>query len=177
MNKISGYVYLIGSPIFCWYKIGKSKTPEIRIKDLGILLPFKINIIGIWSAADHSLLETTLHEMYKDHRINGEWFSFGRKEVYAMVFDRLPKESRYFPSENETENKFFDRFSNVEFDEGIAEGRSRNKRGKVIGVRVQKLRGDFTLEEREERKIASIEEKRRKKEQKLKIKVDEDSSI
>ena len=59
---MSGYVYLIGSPLFGWYKIGKSKTPEIRVNHLGILLPFKIHIIGVWSAKNHSLLETTLHE-------------------------------------------------------------------------------------------------------------------
>ena len=41
---MAGYVYLIGTPIFGWYKIGKSKTPEVRIKDLGILLPFKLHI-------------------------------------------------------------------------------------------------------------------------------------
>jgi len=34
-----GYVYLIGSPTFGWYKIGKSRKPEIRIENLGILLP------------------------------------------------------------------------------------------------------------------------------------------
>ena len=28
MNE--GYVYLIGTPIFGWYKMGKSRTPEVR---------------------------------------------------------------------------------------------------------------------------------------------------
>jgi hypothetical protein len=27
---MAGYVYLIGTPIFGWYKIGKSITPEVR---------------------------------------------------------------------------------------------------------------------------------------------------
>lgn len=74
-----GYVYLIGTPVFGWYKIGKSKTPEIRIKDLGILLPFKIKILGVWEAQNHHLMESTLHEMYDERRINGEWFEFSKK--------------------------------------------------------------------------------------------------
>lgn len=56
---MSGYVYLIGSPIFGWYKIGKSITPEVRIKNLGILLPFKIDIICIWKAENHHKLQRT----------------------------------------------------------------------------------------------------------------------
>ena len=71
--EYSGYVYLIGSPIFGWYKIGKSITPEVRIKDLGILLPFKIHVIGVWGAKNHHQLERALHEIHKDRRINGEW--------------------------------------------------------------------------------------------------------
>jgi hypothetical protein len=47
---MAGYVYLIGNSIFNWYKIGKSVTPEVRIKDLGILLPFKIKVMSIWKA-------------------------------------------------------------------------------------------------------------------------------
>ena len=42
---MEGFVYLIGSPLFGWYKIGKSKTPEVRVSNLGILLPFKLKII------------------------------------------------------------------------------------------------------------------------------------
>ena len=43
---MAGYVYLIGNSIFGWYKIGKSISPEIRIKDLGILLSRIQNPLG-----------------------------------------------------------------------------------------------------------------------------------
>jgi len=56
---MAGYVYLIGTPIFGWYKIGKSITPEIRVKDLGILLPFKIKVMAIWKAENHHLMESS----------------------------------------------------------------------------------------------------------------------
>ena len=75
-----GYVYLIGTSVFGWYKIGKSITPEVRIKDLGILLPFKISVICVWKAENHHLLEKTLHELYAKNKINGEWFEFTIEE-------------------------------------------------------------------------------------------------
>jgi hypothetical protein len=153
---MAGYVYLIGSPVFGWYKIGKSVTPEVRIKDLGILLPFKIHIIGVFSAVDHTLLEKTLHEIYADNKINGEWFEFSKKGVYT-IFDRIPADAVVYPTENIKQS--FDKFSNILEDTKGAK--------KVIGVRVQKLRGNFTPEERAERRDACIEEKRKSREAKL----------
>lgn len=146
---MAGFVYLIGSPLFGWYKIGKSKTPEVRVTHLGILLPFKLHVIGVWSAKNHSLLETTLHEKYKDQAINGEWFEFTKKGVYD-VFNSLPVEARVYPTENTTHP--LDRFSNVVED---TKDTSKGTR-KVLGLRVQKLLGDFTPEERESRKNISI---------------------
>lgn len=78
-----GYVYLLGSSRFGWFKIGKSTRPDIRVNELGILLPFKIELFALWGTRNHSLLESALHREYADHRINGEWFCFNRK-----VFDR-----------------------------------------------------------------------------------------
>ena len=141
----AGYVYLIGTPIFGWYKIGKSRTPEVRVKDLGILLPFKLHVIGIWGAKNHHLMESVLHEMYQMNRINGEWFEFSSKEVFN-VFSTIPEETRIYPKQ--TDNHPLDRFSNIEED------LKNNK--KVIGVRVQKLRGDFTPEERDSRRNLSV---------------------
>ena len=151
--EYSGYVYLIGSPIFGWYKIGKSITPEIRIKDLWILLPFKIHIIGVWGAKNHHELERALHEIHKSRRINGEWFEFSKKEVYEEVFGKIPDEVRVYPIENN--EHFLDKFSNIDEDtKGVR---------KVIGVRTQKLRGNLTPEERESKRLAAIEAHKEKK--------------
>ena len=163
--EYSGYVYLIGSPIFGWYKIGKSITPEVRIKDLGILLPFKIHVIGVWGAKNHHQLERALHEIHKDRRINGEWFEFSKKEVYEEVFGKIPDEVRIYPIEND--EHFLDKFSNIDED-------TKGTR-KVIGVRTQKLRGNFTPEEREAKRLAAIEkqkEKKRKRKDLKEIKAD-----
>lgn len=159
MIMSDGYVYLIGTPVFGWYKIGKSRTPEIRVKDLGILLPFKVHIIGVWKAANHHLMESALHELYNDFRINGEWFEFSKKKAYE-VFCSIPDVTRVYPIDDSEHP--LDRFSN------IAEDRKNTK--KVIGVRVQKLRGDFTPEERDARRQEAMKQHKIKKENKLKEK-------
>ena len=151
---MSGYVYLIGTPVFGWYKIGKSKTPTIRVKDLGILLPFKIKVIGVWKAADHHLMEQTLHEMFANNRINGEWFEFERKEVYKIA-DTIPSIARVYPDQNTTLAAELDNFSNVVEDTKFTK--------KILGIRVQKLRGNFTPEEREQKRMDAIEKQRLKK--------------
>ena len=124
---MTGYVYLIGSPTFGWYKIGKSITPEVRIKDLGILLPFKVHVIGVWSAQNHHAMEKALHEMYTENRINGEWFEFTKKSVYE-VFNKIPSETRIYPITGLDTS--FDKFSNIILD--------TKKDKAIIGVRVRK---------------------------------------
>jgi hypothetical protein len=82
---MAGYVYLIGSPIFHWYKIGKTSQPKIRITELGILLPFRIEIVAIWKAANHNELERLLHLKHEPFRINGEWFLFNKKQITSIL--------------------------------------------------------------------------------------------
>jgi hypothetical protein len=109
-----GYVYLIGNDKFHWFKIGKSKTPEIRVRDLGILLPFKIQIFAIWKAENHSKMESALHEIHADARINGEWFSFSDKRVKS-IYESIPREACIFWHGQQTESAFSS-FSNIEKD-------------------------------------------------------------
>ena len=148
---MSGYVYLIGNSIFGWYKIGKSITPEVRVKDIGILLPFKIKVFSIWKAENHHLMETSLHEIYHKNRINGEWFEFTGDDI-GKVINSIPEEARIYLDNS-------DRFSNIDLD--VKDNR------RVIGVRREKLRGDFTSEEREQRRIESIENQKKNKEKGL----------
>jgi hypothetical protein len=153
---MAGYVYLIGTPVFQWYKIGKSRVPQIRVCDLGILLPFKIEVIGVWKAQDHTALESLLHAKYASQQVNGEWFHFS-KEAVERLFASLPAASRIFPSDNNPDSVFA-KFSNIDKD---------LRDGKQIRVRVQKLRGNFTPEEREARRIASMKLQKEKKELRL----------
>jgi hypothetical protein len=84
-----GYVYLVGNRTFRWYKIGKSTRATIRVTELGILLPFRIEVIAVWKAENHDELERLLHERYAASRINGEWFSFRSETVSAILSDMV----------------------------------------------------------------------------------------
>lgn len=111
-----GYVYLIGSSRFGWYKIGKSKTPNMRVKQLGILLPFKVEVFAIWKSDNHSLLETLFHEKYLGNAINGEWFSFNRKQAEKIILEYPPYNAeRVFPTAA-TIGSNFSTFSNLKED-------------------------------------------------------------
>lgn len=136
---MAGYVYLIGTPIFSWYKIGKTVNPEVRVWDLGVLLPFRIEVIGIWKAENHTALEALLHEKYTKNRINGEWFRFDKKEV-SNLFGSLPLQARIFPSENKPDSVFA-KFSNIERD--CPEGQN-------IRIKITKRQKVFLLESERE---------------------------
>lgn len=80
-----GHVYLIGSRTFKWYKIGKSSNAAIRVSDLGILLPFRIEVIAVWKVPNPHTVEKMLHVKHAASRINGEWFMLSSEEQSALV--------------------------------------------------------------------------------------------
>jgi hypothetical protein len=102
---MGGYVYLIGNERFQWYKIGKSRTPEIRVGNLGVLLPFKVQIFGVWRAQNHSLMESALHEQHATSRINGEWFTFSKQKV-KDIYRSIPAEACIFWHDHHKESEF-----------------------------------------------------------------------
>lgn len=111
---MAGYVYLIGNDKFHWFKIGKSKTPEVRVAHLGVLLPFKIKVFAIWKADNHHLMETSLHQIHADARINGEWFSFSDRRVQS-IYDAIPSEACIFWHKQQSVSAYAS-FSNIERD-------------------------------------------------------------
>jgi Meiotically up-regulated gene 113 len=102
---MAGYVYLIGSREQHWYKIGRSLTPNIRIEDIGILLPFCVEIFAIWRAEDHVLLEKALHEKYAPQHVRGEWFKFRDRKLHQIVFEDLPSAARIYPKNEEDDTQ------------------------------------------------------------------------
>lgn len=112
-SSYRGYVYLIGSNRFGWYKIGKSRTASIRVQTIGCLLPFKIKVFCIWKTSDPSALEMGMHERYKNSRINGEWFTFTWPEIQKVIADDTP-----YPAAVASQDEHGDlyRFSNMKED-------------------------------------------------------------
>lgn len=137
---MAGYIYLIGSPKFHWYKIGRSKVPHLRVKNIGVLLPFKIELIATWFSSAERVMERELHEKYDAYRINGEWFLFDDKQV-QKVLSEVP----YAHIRSQVS------FTNIEKDAAPS--------GQIITI---KYKADLSDEEREIRKQKAIAERQKR---------------
>jgi hypothetical protein len=75
----SGYAYLLKCGAY--YKIGIATDVQKRIKQLGTLPPFDLDLLHTISTGDMHALEKDLHERYADKRKNGEWFELDQDDV------------------------------------------------------------------------------------------------
>jgi len=100
------YIYLIKSEVdeTILYKIGFSKNPKQRLKELKIGNP-NLEIVATWATKHNHKLESTLHNNYKHKNINGEWFSLSSDEAESFLerceqiektFDLLKKSNNPF---------------------------------------------------------------------------------
>jgi hypothetical protein len=160
---VSGHVYLIGSPTFHWYKIGKSSNAAIRVNQLGILLPFRIEVVAVWKVQAPRVIEYSLHKKYEKSRINGEWFHFEKAQVDEIVADMLwastPIATGFsnLPADYAPEGKIIKFRYNSDL---TPEERERRKQEAMFKKRASK---NLTPAEREERKQKAIAERKAKK--------------
>ena len=132
------YVYLIGSSKFGWYKIGKSRRPSIRVSELGILLPFRVALFGLWSTCKGLTTERLMHEKYAEYAINGEWFGIPLQDVVKMLregqpFDSLLVYSVFDPQTYSAGNAVGAGadFTNMEEDKIVTSHQFRTAKGKI----------------------------------------------
>lgn len=78
-----GFVYLLRAGPF--YKIGKSKDPEKRIKQIKLQLPYPVEIVHVVASSNMSYLETHWHKQFSEKRTNGEWFLLTDDDVARFV--------------------------------------------------------------------------------------------
>jgi hypothetical protein len=72
-----GFVYFaaVGDPIPTHVKIGFSKgDPRLRVKSLQTGCPLPIRLLGFVIGTLSQ--EAELHDVLKDHRVQGEWFEY-----------------------------------------------------------------------------------------------------
>ena len=74
INKLRDDLYIIQSDNFGAIKIGRSKDPQKRLKELQTGNPNKLKLIATFK--DKGWLEKILHEKLAKYRLNGEWFSY-----------------------------------------------------------------------------------------------------
>lgn len=77
-----GFIYVIRNDKF--YKIGKSKKPEIRFEALQIASPHKIKEVCKYEIDDYSFQEKELHRIYQDKRQSGEWFRLSDSDLVNL---------------------------------------------------------------------------------------------
>jgi len=71
--KNQGYVYLIKGE-FGRYKIGASKNPIARLKQLRISSSQDHKLIATIREEDMYLTESDIHDIFEKYRVHSEWF-------------------------------------------------------------------------------------------------------
>lgn len=75
-----GYVYVLRADNgLC--KIGKARNIDDRIKQLGLILPYELELVAIIQSLNYSDLEKHLHEYFSEQRIRGEWFNLSQDDI------------------------------------------------------------------------------------------------
>lgn len=74
-----GYVYLMAGNGYC--KIGKSKDVQARHRQLGIKMPFPIQVEHYIQCADMHSVEEYWHHLFREKRLEGEWFNLTEDDI------------------------------------------------------------------------------------------------
>lgn len=81
--KRPGYVYLVQAD--CYFKIGRSKQPNVRFEQIGLQLPFPFEVLHIIPVNDMHISEKHLHAKYAHQHLNGEWFKLSPNEITEIM--------------------------------------------------------------------------------------------
>ena len=81
------YIYLIQSLEEGNYKIGVSKHPEIRIRQLQTANSSKLKLKHKFKSEFAHKIERALQRRYSHHKKEGEWFSISLSEEYSFIND------------------------------------------------------------------------------------------
>ncbi|MGW4075968.1 GIY-YIG nuclease family protein [Streptomyces asiaticus] len=78
-----GAVYVIGQPGSSTVKIGSTSSLEGRLKGIQTGSPVRLEVL--WSCQADWRLEAFLHGVFRDLRLEGEWFDFENADPVAEV--------------------------------------------------------------------------------------------
>jgi len=82
LSKNRGYVYLLKAGPY--YKVGRSKDFNKRIKAIRLQLPFDTEQVHVVETSDMIKLENQWHGRFKEKRENGEWFLLSEADVWEF---------------------------------------------------------------------------------------------
>lgn len=105
-------VYLISSNIdnsVC-YKIGYTRRdPKLRIKEMKIGNASDLNVVKSFKSKWGTQIEAKLHNIFKDKKINGEWFNLENNDIVSFKslcekihnnYELLSEENSFFQQTN-----------------------------------------------------------------------------
>lgn len=84
ISPAPGFVYVIRSGASDFYKIGWSRDPKYRLKDLQIGNPLPLELVGTVPGSTRT--EAKWHVRFKNKRACGEWFELTEEEVRIVLF-------------------------------------------------------------------------------------------
>lgn len=85
-----GWIYLAQALGTSRYKIGKSKNPASRLKDLREQSAHPIELVHQIQCPDMLLAERSLHQRFAKYRVHGEWFELPQEAVnYVCSLEAL----------------------------------------------------------------------------------------
>jgi hypothetical protein len=67
-------VYFLWSTTTKLMKIGCSKNVADRIKEIRMISPDQLLLVGVIQSEGYLAIEKSLHRIFADKRVNGEWF-------------------------------------------------------------------------------------------------------
>ncbi|MFW5847570.1 MAG: GIY-YIG nuclease family protein [bacterium] len=79
------YIYLMRSEETGTYKIGKSKNPEKRLKQLQTGSSEKLELILKFNTKYPSLVESAMHNRFSHLKKHGEWFDLSLSEETSFI--------------------------------------------------------------------------------------------
>ena len=79
-----GYVYVLKAENGL-YKIGKSRSPQIRIGQIITASPVKITPLLVYKSTEYHKLESVLHMIFAEEREIGEWFRLSDEDFLVLA--------------------------------------------------------------------------------------------
>jgi len=102
MGHIDADFYLSGPS-----KIGISKNPKVRLKQVQAVEPGRIVLVGVywfWRRSHARMVEKAFHETFDIWRVRGEWFDMDPQHAVGVMIENLKSFADRFLGADETED-------------------------------------------------------------------------
>ena len=98
--KPGKYIYIIQLGDTDIYKIGISKDPNKRIRQLQFKCPIPLKLIFTNFGHDYEFAEKYLHLHFRNQRVKGEWFELSAEDILQATSQLFPVQHYGYPEEN-----------------------------------------------------------------------------